>query len=969
MLNVRNCFRTLLLVATISLAWPINAIAFVNPPVLVPAAPEANETVFVEITSGLCDAFVEDPLDPDAYPEITVSGKLIRIVLFSVHYDNPSECVFPESSIDTYMLGNFPAANYTVQIDRIYPSIGGRTTETIAVIPLVVGGGGTAGAAQLPVNNPGAMLLMILVLMFAAFIAIRQRAMFLSMLLGTMLLANANDALAQGEPSFIELLVSTETGAPSADAIVDFFANGRKGEPPLESLSAGTPTDAYFLLPFRASGDFKDWIESEPDNPRARLERFVVVQYPPEADITTVLAALRSDEYVMSASEQLPLEYLSGQELNPDANSFPAFRLGSNQYGHQQLNIDEAWQYAGGYALIGMVDSGLYTEHVSLRQFNDTGQYVAGNFIPSASKDIALPDVDSDFNIDEAELFQHSSTSQCFNNGTPLSPINAGHGTHVAGLIAANSEIIGSVKGTCKRCGIAVAKNAWTYCDGPNTAYLGGYHGSEAAGVTHLVDNGTQVINLSLGALVTPSNLCAAAPPSYATLCTALDYAQAAGVVVVAASGNQREKISFPANDPRTVAVGGTDSTGAIWDDSPGSNTFCFFPSGQDCGSNWTAIAGWKKQEVVAAAKDVWSTTYPGKNWPSSGSFPCGDGYPGPTWGNGEGLCTGTSMSSPQVAGVIGILRSVNPLVEVSKPVPDFLQRRGIRTVLTTTTHEAQASIPWEPMKGYGIPDAAEAARRVLGIVHGAQVKNRVTPLFRFYSSTNKDYAETTSPQMALALMRGKLDNGTYPAPPHVTYLSQGTLVPGYSQFPFEHSAFPWNSKPRSNVYVLTTEFKPRTNFPDLIPIYLMDRSYSGGRDFMLVTTKAHIEQAKSHGYALRTIQGYIAATCERTTKGCEGLEPLYRACKSLDNDCATFLESERLTFEGMGYTDAWPVGSNKKIGYAYPSVDYDGDGLIDGFERVAGTKTNSSDSDSDNQSDDSEYSMIGLPYSDPFWP
>lgn len=39
-----------------------------------------------------------------------------------------------------------------------------------------------------------------------------------------------------------------------------------------------------------------------------------------------------------------------------------------------------------------------------------------------------------------------------------------------------------------------------------------------------------------------------------------------------------------------------------------------------------------------------------------------------------------------------------------------------------------------------------------------------------------------------------------------------------------------------------------------------------------------------------------------------------------------------------MGYTTAFPAGSNKRLGYAYPAVDSDGDGLVDGFEHVVGT-------------------------------
>ncbi len=139
------------------------------------------------------------------------------------------------------------------------------------------------------------------------------------------------------------------------------------------------------------------------------------------------------------------------------------------------------------------------------------------------------------------------------------------------------------------------------------------------------------------------------------------------------------------------------------------------------------------------------------------------------------------------------------------------------------------------------------------------------------------------------------------------------------------------------------------------------------GQDFTLLTTTAHIEQARVAGYNLRTIQGYIYQACT-PEPSCipPGAEKFYRACKTADGDCATFLESERVAFEAQGYTAAFPSGSNKVMGYAYPPVDTDGDGLIDGFEHVIGTNIYLQDSDGDGLSDTAEFSMTALPASDP---
>ena len=53
-------------------------------------------------------------------------------------------------------------------------------------------------------------------------------------------------------------------------------------------------------------------------------------------------------------------------------------------------------------------------------------------------------------------------------------------------------------------------------------------------------------------------------------------------------------------------------------------------------------------------------------------------------------------------------------------------------------------------------------------------------------------------------------------------------------------------------------------------------------------------------------------------------------------------------------------------IGYAYPNVDTDSDGLIDGFERVIRTRLDLADSDGDGKSDASEFPLGALQISDP---
>ena len=525
------------------------------------------------------------------------------------------------------------------------------------------------------------------------------------------------------------------------------------------------------------------------------------------------------------------------------------------------------------------------------------------------------------------------------------------------------------LRGTCRHCGIAEVKVNYSYCliQSPvvrtenNPAAI-------AAAVTILADTGAQVINMSFGHQDGPMNYCGIFDKD--ADCLAIAHAAERGTAMTTSSGNQRTSLQFPARDDRTIAVGGFDQNLALWDDSPGSFFSCPAADlvgelGKECGSNYTTNNQEARQELVASSKSVLSTTYPGKDW---NNFGCGDSYGG-TIGDGRGLCTGTSMSAPQIAGIVGMLRSINPLVLPGHPIPEAGEAGGLRTVLAQTTVQAQLGQGWTPAFGYGRPDAEYAAKRMLGEVAGRTVKNRVTPLFRFHSIAANDYLDTTSPQFGIAVLINQASS----------YLPQGTQVPNYNSFPGYPLAFP-SGTPRASVYVMTTEFTPRQGLPNLVPLYMVERSRpfpvgcvpgavgcnGGNRDFTLLTTTQEIEAAHTGGFSLRTIQGYVYEPCS-PEPGCipPGTQKFYRACNEAVDDCATFLESERIAFEAAGYIQAYPT-PNKLMGYAYPAIDNDNDGLVDGFEMVIGTDPLNPDSNRDGIPDGVQFPMVQLPVGDP---
>lgn len=913
--------------------------------------------------------------------EVTLQGNNIHALLQSGHSDDTEFCTFPTFT-STYAIGQFPAGSYTLQVDRTYIGSNGYVTETIGVIVF-----GVAAIATTPMLEHWGQAVLLVMLIGAALVTLRRREFHLLMFVcACAIVSTQARAQAVSPQPAIEVLLSTKPGAPTADAVVNYFVAGRRSAAPLTSLSVENPQSAAYLLPLRASGDFLTAITNSPNWSRAKLERYVVIRYGSTANLQNAVNAFRSDQlvdaaYVTSSSARFTSVHLSGFGVTPSGGAAP---LSSDpQYGRDDLDVDAAWQLAGGYALVGDVDTGIYTAHAALAQFASNGQYLGGPFVPANSLNIGFsgtpgyPSTWSDPNVDELfPLPANSSNVVCNPNGLQsIPPAYAGHGTHVAGLIAANPTNTFAVKGTCKHCGLAEWKITYPFCGGNGIVYSLFNPSGVGASITYLSDTGAQVVNLSLGDFQKGAGYCSSNPSD--SWCLAITYASFRDVTLVASAGNDRADAAFPANDSRVVDAGGFQQSLTIWDLSPGSTTNCPSPNltgeplGSECGSDYQTAPGRPPLELMASANQALSTTYPQHNW---NLVSCGDGYPGPGWGNGVGLCTGTSMSAPQISGIVGILRSINPLVSTSAPVPNpvFGQTTGIRTVLAQTTYEVQGNSNYfSPAFGYGHPDAAAAARKMLGTVAGRQVLNRVTPLFRLYSGVAQDYADVTSPQFATALMVNQV----------AAYQPQGQATPGYSAFPPNEPGQPALPTPKAKIYVLTTEYTPQLGYPSsVVPLYLMDRARNwplgctGGtgcntnhRDFTLMTTTADVQQAHTDGFNLRTIQGYAYATCN-PEPSCilPGAQKLYRECNTSIDDCAVFLESERATFEGNGYTSAYPSTSSKVLGYAYPNVDTDNDGLVDGMEYVIGTNPNVADSNGDGLLDGTAYPQAGVPVTDP---
>ncbi|MCA2227521.1 S8 family serine peptidase [Nonomuraea sp. NEAU-L178] len=208
-------------------------------------------------------------------------------------------------------------------------------------------------------------------------------------------------------------------------------------------------------------------------------------------------------------------------------------------------------------------------------------------------------------------------TGVCVNNtGTD----DNGHGSHVAGIIGARDNTIGSV---------GVAPAARIHAVKVLNAAGSGTLSAIAAGLNWVVARAStiEVINLSLGC-----NGCTSSAIS-----TAITNATNAGIVVVVAAGNNHANASsfFPANHPDVVTVSALTDNDGLAGGLGGSTLSCRSETDQDDTSAFYSNFG-ATIEITAPGTCIYST-----------------------WMNGGyNTISGTSMASPHVAGAAGILTS-----------------------------------------------------------------------------------------------------------------------------------------------------------------------------------------------------------------------------------------------------------------------------------------------------------------------
>jgi len=241
-----------------------------------------------------------------------------------------------------------------------------------------------------------------------------------------------------------------------------------------------------------------------------------------------------------------------------------------------------------------------------------------------------------------------------------------GHGTHCAGIAAAVTNDSLGVAGMCPNCKILSVK----VLDDTGSGFIS----DVASGIVYAADHGADVISLSLGGSGRSQ-----------TLRAALDYAVNHNVLPVCAMGNSNSASETP--EPaywfNCLSVIATDSTG----------TRAYFSNYGD------------KADVAAPGVGILSTM------PTYSTYLSSHGY----LQNYDAL-SGTSMATPMVAGLAGLVRSRNPNLTATQ----------VKGIIMATAGDGKS---WSPELGFGVVNAARAVQAAVNTDSVPPIVNLISPM------------------------------------------------------------------------------------------------------------------------------------------------------------------------------------------------------------------------------------------------
>jgi subtilisin family serine protease len=306
-----------------------------------------------------------------------------------------------------------------------------------------------------------------------------------------------------------------------------------------------------------------------------------------------------------------------------------------------------------------------------------------------------------------------------------------GHGTHVAGTIAALHNGVGVV---------GVAPKAQLYALKAMNSHGLGQTSDLVAAIEWAVDHHLQVLNMSYGADKTSE-----------TEHRAIVDAATAGIVMVAAAGNNGGAINYPAAYPEVMAVGAADRTGTVAPFSSRGPALGFVAPGVGVLSTVPQLLGY----TFAAALQADGTSDLAANGIRYSSSTPPDGIDGPVRFAGRG--TTTDVGAVDLKGVVALMERGD--ITFSEKVKNAAAAGAIGALIYNNVPGSYAAT----LDGPGaIPALAMTRAQGLALVDSPDQRVRlyVTPnsLYTRFSGTSMATPHVTGTVALILSVNPKLD-------------------------------------------------------------------------------------------------------------------------------------------------------------------------------------------------------------------
>lgn len=293
-------------------------------------------------------------------------------------------------------------------------------------------------------------------------------------------------------------------------------------------------------------------------------------------------------------------------------------------------------------------------------------------------------------------------------SGTTPAQVLGSHGTACAGIVAAEQNNSLGVSGVAPDCAIMSISNSLAGTPASRQA--------RADGIIWAYTNGAAVISNSWGSSV-----------AYTVIDDAITDALALGrgglgTVIVFATGNNNGAVSYPANsNDEIIAVGAMSPCGERKN-----------PSSCE-GENWWGSNYGTELDVVAPGVKIPTTDRQSTNGYNTASGTAGDYFL---------TFNGTSSATPHVAGLAGLLISMNPCL-TQRQVTDIIERTAQKIgSYTYSTTMGRDNGTWNNEMGYGLMDL-DAAMRMTRELYIQNVTLTTTEVFQvhgnIYAGNNVD--------------------------------------------------------------------------------------------------------------------------------------------------------------------------------------------------------------------------------------